>query len=931
MLGLPLAFSAPLVLGALAALPVLYYLLRVTPPPPRRTPLPTLPIVKDLVVEERQPLRTPWWLLALRLLLVGSAILALAGPRWNPPANDLVQGRGPLVLLIDSGWTSAFDWTKRRDRAIGLLDPGASRVVALRATGDEAQELQPVSASAAIERLRAIQPVPFTPDRRRHFDRIRAFVAVNPDSEVLWVTDKVRVGAVDEGVAEFVAELGARLRVVASDRLEAVAIREAVNQRDSTVARLVRPASGQAAHVGLVRALDARGRAIAEAPFDFAGGTEANAVLQAPLEARNDIVRLEIADARSAGAVHLLDAGSQRRKVALVSGETADTAQPLVSGAYFVAKALNPYSNLVEVPRGGEAIRQALDGRPEVIVLVDVGTLPKLAADALTEFVRDGGVLVRFAGSGLASSSDTVLPVRLRKGGRVLGGALSWERPQVLASFAETGPFAGLPVPKDVSIERQVLAEPEPELNERTWASLTDGTPLVTAVRQGKGTLVLFHVTADTSWSNLPLSGIFVDMLRKILPLSLASGEKAERPNETANPRRILDGFGAFGSPPVTARPLPRSRVGTATAEHPPGFYGPPEATLAVNVADASTTLMRLDLGSAAVVPLDQTPPVDLRPWLLSAVVALFLLDGLAVLWLSGLLRRAGTVAGAAAAVLIALALATAPDAFAQTSQPPAAQPQGRPGAPPRKDDIEASLRARLAYVVTGNRQVDETSQLGLASLSRAMGNRTSFEPAAPMGLEPGKDELVFYSLIYWPITTDQPMPSDAALRAIDQFMKNGGTVIFDTRDASALRASGSVPPETRRLRQMLASLDIPELEQVPRDHVLTKTFYLLERIVGRYAQGETWLETMPRTAAEEKRPARAGDRVSPIIITSNDLAAAWAVDRTGQPLFPMVPGEPRQREMALRAGVNLVMYAMTGNYKADQVHVPALLERLGQ
>ena len=60
-------------------------------------------------------------------------------------------------------------------------------------------------------------------------------------------------------------------------------------------------------------------------------------------------------------------------------------------------------------------------------------------------------------------------------------------------------------------------------------------------------------------------------------------------------------------------------------------------------------------------------------------------------------------------------------------------------------------------------------------------------------------------------------------------------------------------------------------------------------------------------------------------------LAAAWAVGRRGEALYPVVGNDPRQREMALRGGVNIVMYALTGNYKADQVHVPALLERLGQ
>ena len=119
----------------------------------------------------------------------------------------------------------------------------------------------------------------------------------------------------------------------------------------------------------------------------------------------------------------------------------------------------------------------------------------------------------------------------------------------------------------------------------------------------------------------------------------------------------------------------------------------------------------------------------------------------------------------------------------------------------------------------------------------------------------------------------------------------------------------------------------------MPRDHVLTKTFYLLRDFPGRFASGQTWVEALPRDERRRgrSRPARAGDGVSPIIITSNDLAGAWAMRPDGQPMLPLMPGEPRQREFAFRAGVNIVMYTLTGNYKADQVHVPALLERLGQ
>jgi hypothetical protein len=205
------------------------------------------------------------------------------------------------------------------------------------------------------------------------------------------------------------------------------------------------------------------------------------------------------------------------------------------------------------------------------------------------------------------------------------------------------------------------------------------------------------------------------------------------------------------------------------------------------------------------------------------------------------------------------------------------------------------------------------------------------------MGLDLGRDELAFFPLIYWPIVPGAAKPSAQALERIDAYMKQGGTVLFDTRDA--VTAPAGPGGETRSagmlaLRQILASLDIPELEPVPKDHVLTKTFFLLRDFPGRFTSGQLWVEAMPsvdENDEDSKRPARGGDGVSSIIITSNDLAGAWAMRPDGQPMLPLVPGEPRQRDFAFRAGVNIVMYTLTGNYKADQVHVPALLERLGQ
>ena len=211
------------------------------------------------------------------------------------------------------------------------------------------------------------------------------------------------------------------------------------------------------------------------------------------------------------------------------------------------------------------------------------------AHDRLAQWIEDGGVLVRFAGPRLAASDDDLVPVKLRRGGRILGGSLSWDKPQPLAAFSRDSPFNGMPVPNDVTVTRQVLAEPDAALSDNTWATLADGTPLVTAARRGKGLIVLFHVTGDTRWSNLPLSGAFVEMLKRIVALAGTTRRRrnARRENravhEAVPPSRVLDGFGTFIAPPPTARPVPTDFSGGATADHPPGFYGPPEGLLAVN------------------------------------------------------------------------------------------------------------------------------------------------------------------------------------------------------------------------------------------------------------------------------------------------------------------------------------------------------------
>jgi len=232
---------------------------------------------------------------------------------------------------------------------------------------------------------------------------------------------------------------------------------------------------------------------------------------------------------------------------------------------------------------------------------------------------------------------------------------------------------------------------------------------------------------------------------------------------------------------------------------------------------------------------------------------------------------------------------------------------------------LEAAARTRLAYVVTGISEIDQTSRSGLAGLSAIVRRRTAADLGTPVPVRPAEDELTLFPLLYWPVDTRQPRLMPETIRHLNRYIENGGTIVFDTRD----QQFGEGTPKGRAaLRTLTQGLNIPPLVPVPPDHVLTKAFYLMHDFPGRWSGGRLWLEGSEN---------RANDGVARVIVGGHDWAAAWSVDAHGQSVFPVVPGGEKQREMAYRFGVNLVMYALTGNYKADQVHVPAILERLGQ
>ena len=916
-----IGFTAPLLLLALLALPILWLLLRAVPPAPIRRRFPGVALLLGLTDDETQTDKTPWWLLLLRMLAIAAVIIGFAGPVLNPKMQE--AGSGPLLVLLDGTWADAPDWTNRMDRVDALLSEAsqAGRETALVVLTDlPADGALPFRAADSwASGLAGLSPAPWSPES----DVIEGWAgALGGEFDTFWLSD----GLAYEWRDVLTESLEARGDVAVFEAPRAVlGLTPARFEDGAIIVGGLRSRSGETASVTVIaHGLDPSGtpRQLATAEMEFeAGARDAEVALSLPAELRNRIKRFELAGIRSAGAVSLTDDALRRREIALISGRDEREGLQLLSPTHFLEQALEPNADLIDGTLGDSIL-----ANPDVIILADVAALTDLETLELEDWVRKGGLLLRFAGPRLAASDisrdgeDTLMPVRLRAGGRSVGGAMSWGEPKSLRAFSPDSPFFGLAIPEDVTVTAQVMAQPDPTLADRVIASLADGTPLVTRKRMDAGQIVLVHVTANAEWSTLPLSGLFVQMLERLAVSTRPAEADADDLIGTLwTPDQLLTPYGEVESaedlPGVAGEKLAQGQL---SADVPPGLYSGDDRRIALNILGGDADLAATSWPARIPVEgLGVTRETPLKGVLIASALVLLMVDILASLWLSGRLTGAR---GVTASVVVAAMLLQVAPGHAQN------------------DDTALALRATsevaLAHIVTNNERVDQIAGAGLLGLSNTLFRRTSIEPAAPIAVNLETDELSVFPFLYWPVTPDQPRPSDEAYQKLNRYLRTGGMILFDTRDADTA-SFGASSPNGQKLQQLALPLDIPPLEPIPSDHVLTRTFYLLQDFPGRHISRDVWVEAARADAERaEGMPFRnLNDNVTPVVIGGNDWAAAWAVDANGTMMFPVGRGYAgeRQREIAYRFGINLIMHVLTGNYKSDQVHVPALLDRLGQ
>lgn len=879
----PFLFAAPGALWALLALPALWFIMRASPPPPQRAEFPPTRLLEGLRSDEQTRQRAPWWLVLLRMAAAALLILAFAKPSLAPSATAEAQG-GRTLIVIDDGWTAAPFWSEVRSAATAAIAEAerANAPVFLLQTAPAIPARDPgeaLTAGDARARIARLEPQAWRPDRADAAERL-ARVEGRFD-RIVWISD----GLSDPGVEALAAELMRRGPVTARLPTEtALAITSGAVTPQGVFAEARRAPNG--APVAAIAVETAEGRSLGAAELRFEGdATSASARVELPPEIAARAARVRLVGEQGAGAVRLLPAGAGRPFVGMV--DPGGASQPLLSELYYVERALRPYASL---RRGG--VGELIDARAQALILPDAGVIAPTERAALERWLNEGGVLVRFAGPRLANEADEFIPVRLRPGSRSLGSALAWETALGVAPFPDDSPFAGVALPDDVTVRRQVLAEPRSLAEARVWATLSDNSPLVTAQAHERGLVVLFHTGATPDWSDLPLSGLFVEMLRRTLAFAARADGAGER-EISGGPyvaQSLINGFGALAPAPPDIAPIAPENFGAARASPatPPGLYERAGVTAAIDAAGEAETLTPLALpAGVARAGLGAAVERPLSGWLFGAAALLLALDLLIALVLIGRLPR---LALAGAAALLALGVFATQDARAQALHP---------------DDPTQNIR--LAFVRTGDARTDRTARAGLEALSQTLFERTTVEPGQPVGVDLERDDLSVYPFLYWPAPAAPQRLSDRALANLDHYLAIGGLLLVDTRDAGAGQNA------SRPAAIMLAGAQVPPLEVVTTEHVVARAFYLMRSFPGRTQSPRLW--------AESASAASSRDGVASIFIGDGDWAAAWAGEANIS---------QRQRELSLRFGVNMVTVALTGNYKADQVHVPALLERMG-
>jgi len=887
-----LHFLEPAIFAALASLPIVWWLLRRFPPTPEKVIFPSLAIIKQLHSQPRTNRKTPPWLLIFRITLLMFAILAFAKPYFDSNKKDMtawnnIAQSSKVIIIVDDGYGFAQNSSSIKqsgDRIINTAGINNAQTAVISAS--DAATIKHISftnTELAKAILHQISPKAYLPDRTAIIQNLHNSADYS-SARIFWLSDGL--DANDSLIQEakhkpdnffiFKPELS-KLPVCIKK------IESSVDGFDIDVERLSQRSSN-------VFTIEGRGRdnsvILTETRKFETSALTANVIIKPAREVRNHLTRLTINGGTNACAVWLMDDESAVKSAGIITSSNADN-QPFLQEKYYLTKALEGYA---QIDYGN--VDELLKAASGLLILPDSTIINTSDSAKLQQWVENGGILLRFAGKNLedklkaGDTEDILLPVKISSIFSY-GGIANISGQQKLKKFEEKIPLANLSYGSTVNIRKLAIPATQSNTHE-VWARLEDGSPLITSQSRKSGRIIFVHTTANNDWSDFALSGTFVSFVQNILSISGGTHTVKEG---FAKQTEELDGYGNLTSITTANDIKDIQSLRSNPEKFKSGYYSSGQASIAVNMG-RSYGLTPINY-NAAIDYNENTGSKDFT--VILAIIAAIMLG------IDSILSLVKTMYKSAQKMLVTLFIT-----FALIPTQSLAK---------NSSEENPAFKTTIAYVQTGNAKLDRSTEAGITRLSNELANRTSAICNAPVSINLERDDISLYPILYVPIYEGTFIGVDG-MKKLHSFIRTGGLVIFDTMDGADISTALSVNPV---LIYMLNAMGVSNFEKVNDKHVLLKTFYLLKEIRGRFDDSTTLVE---------KADENVNDGVSPIIITSAALAQGLSVDENGGNSHIISGGSEKDGEMIVRSGINIAMYALTGNYKADKIHTNIIEER---
>ncbi len=906
-----LFFTQPLALFLTVLLPLFWLILKLFPLKAKPVVFPALVLFGKDKKDKPKPRDIPPWLKLLRLAVFLFLILGLAQPVYDPDREAL--SFSPTLIVIDNSWASTVNWQARIETAASRLKAFAdvSQVpITIMTTAPDMDTGQirlekNMTPGEAQRFLSMITPQPWNSDYDSADSIIKEYLYQEDQNwDVFWLGDGQN-GESFKKLYDTLSSYGGTTSLYHDENINQGLIIADAKPNLQGIDLLLKRRSEIRDQTLLVSFISRNGDTLMQEEIIFPKGIfELNNPFSIPEEMLAEIGEVRISDFPNAATIWRFEGGLGRGHAGIISSRDVTQKQDYLNDVFYLHRALSAVAKTSSGPLSDLLNDETIS----LLVLPDSTKLTDAEYKQLESWIVEGGGLLRFAGPNiLADNSPRLLPVKILTGQRSFGGALTWEDPARIKGFSAQSPFANIKGYDKPSIQKQILAQPDIDLTAKTWVFLEDQTPLITADKVGKGQTVFVHTTADPSWSDISISEAFPPMLDAILN---AAASKRIRPadDQMVELSMPFDAYGKVVQKENVSKPLEFNalKVGAPSKDYPAGIYqidGNDTLRFVYNLGDS----MAENLSPTGpyyffdnVASYSQKPYRNLAPWFFVLAAILMFAEMLAGFIL---IHGAGKLKPQALLIPLILSFTLIAPAHAQNYS----------------EEILATEenRVNFAYVITGDAERDSITAKGLQTLGALIEQRTTVEFGKVNGVVPGTDDLGLYPFLYWQMTPKQSDLTEEAIRALQHYLDHGGLLFFDTRDGQFSSSDTTLGQET--MQRLAGDLNFNVLKKLDSDHVLSRSYYLLNSYEGLYKGRPVWVETTSSTDY---------DGAPSVIVGAHDWAGAWAnID----PLTPILDlqNSMRSREMALRFGVNMVMMALTGSYKTDQVHIKYILERM--